>query len=361
MPTSEARIRANQQNALLSTGPKTPEGKAVSRANALKHGLCAAVCVPEDPEQIQARAEMFFKTFKPTTDYQAWHVDRAAVVSVRIERCERMERRVRDKDSLHAELTWDDDRRLEAEVLGGRLPGRPAETVEALRRTPHGCAWLIARWALLAHAADTQPDHLWTAEQTSMAFDLLGTPAAFRVGPKPGTSIDFRGHVLENADDSAAVARRMIDELIQRREALSGLDEVDRALAVADLDADGSSELRRLRRYESALHRRLRWSIGQMQLPADNGKADPFFYPTYQVDPAPPEEKPEPKHPDEKLAEAHDPNSPHPPFCLTPDEFPPIDQKADIPKILKSRREKRRKKAETKREADREKVRKLKA
>jgi len=36
---SEARLRANRENAKKSTGPKTARGKAYSRFNALKHGL----------------------------------------------------------------------------------------------------------------------------------------------------------------------------------------------------------------------------------------------------------------------------------------------------------------------------------
>ena len=343
----------------MSTGPRTPGGKAVSRANALTHGLCAAVVQPEDAELIQGRALELYNAFKPYTGYQAWNVDRAAVLTLRIERVERMERRVRDKVSLRAELTWDDDRRLEAEVLGGTLARRPAEAVEMLRRTPHGCEWLMARWALLAHAADAQQG-TWTPEQTSLAFDLLATPAMFRTGGKPGASVDFKGIVIDPADDSAAVARRMVDELMDRREVVAGLDEVDRALAAADLDHEGSSELRRLRRYESALHNRLRWTVKQMQFQGPLGSPDPGCYPTWKVDPTP-EEKPEPKSADEKTAEAHDPKSVHPPFCLTPDEFPPIGQRADIPAILKSRKEKKRKKVETRREADRQKARKLRA
>ena len=360
MNCSQARLDANRRNALKSTGPRTVEGKAVSRANSLKHGLCASIVVPECPELLQLRAEEIYKAFKPYTDYQAWQVDRAAVLTLRIERIERMERRIRDKVCLRAELTWDDDRRLEAEVLGGMLAKKPTETVETLRRTPHGCEWLMARWALLAHAADTNPGHAWTEAQASMAFDLLATPSAFREGVKPGALVDFYGVVVDDAGDSSAVARRMVDELIERREVVRGLDEVERALAEADLTHDSDQELRRLHRYESTLHRRLRWTIGQMQFQGPIGKTDPGLFPTWKVEEAPPV-PPEPRTADERAAESHDPTQYSPPFDLTPDEFPPIGQKADIPAILESRREKRIKKAEARREAQRRKADQLRA
>jgi hypothetical protein len=39
--TSEKQTQANQRNARKSTGPKTSEGKAVTRYNATKHDLLA--------------------------------------------------------------------------------------------------------------------------------------------------------------------------------------------------------------------------------------------------------------------------------------------------------------------------------
>jgi hypothetical protein len=38
---SPRKVAANRQNALKSTGPKTPQGKVYSRRNSLKHGLFA--------------------------------------------------------------------------------------------------------------------------------------------------------------------------------------------------------------------------------------------------------------------------------------------------------------------------------
>ena len=49
--TTDKQLRANRKNAKKSTGPNTPEGKARSSKNALKHGLLArdAVLPGEDP------------------------------------------------------------------------------------------------------------------------------------------------------------------------------------------------------------------------------------------------------------------------------------------------------------------------
>jgi hypothetical protein len=50
--TSEKQARANRQNALKSTGPKAPEGKAATRHNATRHGLLSReVLLPGEDEQ----------------------------------------------------------------------------------------------------------------------------------------------------------------------------------------------------------------------------------------------------------------------------------------------------------------------
>ena len=359
MHVSEARLAANRRNAAKSTGPRTAEGKEKSRANALKHGLCASVCAPEDITIVQQRSAEFFDTLKPQNEIHVWMVDQAALCSIRIERSQRMERRVRDKISLRAELTWDDDRRFEAEDLGRSLSKDQASAVEALTRTSHGCEWLMKRWAMLAHAAESQ-DGKWTDDQTRLAFDLLATPHAFRAGRKPGVVIDLEGKVIDDGSDSAAVARREIATLNERREVVADLDEVNRALASADLTNEGDPELRRLRRYESELFSKMRWCLKQITIQSPYRCPDPSLRPNWVVEPEP-TPAPEPKHPDEVAAEKWDPQSWQPPFDLEPDEFPELGQKHDMPKILAGRRQKRHQKAESRREARRKKVDKLRA
>jgi hypothetical protein len=359
MQVSQAKIDANRRNAQMSTGPRTPEGKSRSRSNAITHGLLATTCVPEDAQTMQIRATQVYTALRPQNQFQAWMVDHVALFSMRIDRCERMERRTRDKVALRAELTWDDDRKLEAEIVGGMLASRPAETVETLRRTPHGCEWLMTRWALLAHTADL--NEAWTEGQTSLAFDLLATPALFRDIRTLGTSIDFEGKVVERSEKPADIARRMVAELKERREVVAGLDEVERVLAETDHDHDSDPELRRLRRYESMLHNRLRWCVKQITTPSTtNRPAFPGLKPRWFDDSIPtPRLEPRPDY--EIAAGQNPPDVFSPPFDLEPDECPPIGQRADIPAILKSRRAKRIAKAEAIRAARRKKVEELRA
>ena len=75
--SSQLQIDANRRNAQLSTGPRTPEGKAVSRLNALKSGIHAkSQVVPgEDPAELEALAEGYHQDWAPTSHLECFLVD----------------------------------------------------------------------------------------------------------------------------------------------------------------------------------------------------------------------------------------------------------------------------------------------
>ena len=72
-----AQIQANRRNALLSTGPRSVEGKAASRFNALKTGIQAKsqVIPGEDPAELEELAAGYHREFNPVTPLQRFLVD----------------------------------------------------------------------------------------------------------------------------------------------------------------------------------------------------------------------------------------------------------------------------------------------
>jgi hypothetical protein len=72
-----SQIEANRRNALKSTGPRTPEGQAVSRLNALKTGIDARsqVIPGESPEDLETLALDYHHRFHPEAPERSFLVD----------------------------------------------------------------------------------------------------------------------------------------------------------------------------------------------------------------------------------------------------------------------------------------------
>ena len=98
--TSDARLRANRDNAKKSTGPRTAEGKHRSSQNALKHGLTATDITPrgEDLDAFPAVLESLLESFNPSSAAEASLIKRMAGLQVRLDRCARMETGLIDLD-----------------------------------------------------------------------------------------------------------------------------------------------------------------------------------------------------------------------------------------------------------------------
>ena len=92
MPT-EAQRKANRQNAKKSTGPRTPEGKARSSKNALKHGLLArdAVMADEDPAEYDRQLQILEENLFPKNAIEFELVLQIADARWRLRRITRIE------------------------------------------------------------------------------------------------------------------------------------------------------------------------------------------------------------------------------------------------------------------------------
>jgi hypothetical protein len=97
---TEAQIEANRLNAQRSTGPRTPEGKAVVSRNAITHGLLAraGVLPGEDAQEFQAHREGLLKQLRPGSSLEEVLTERIVDLSWRLQRA------ARDQDVAYAAL-----------------------------------------------------------------------------------------------------------------------------------------------------------------------------------------------------------------------------------------------------------------
>jgi hypothetical protein len=91
--TTEAKIIANRRNAQKSTGPRTPQGKALASQNSLKHGLSArqAVIGLESREEFDLYRQQFLEELSPQTPVESMLAERIVTLSWRLKRSLRIQ------------------------------------------------------------------------------------------------------------------------------------------------------------------------------------------------------------------------------------------------------------------------------
>jgi hypothetical protein len=117
-PASASRLAANRANAQKSTGPRTEEGKAASRKNALRHGLTAKTVVLEieDPAEYEAFRTRVIAAFAPAPGVEQHLAEELADALWRLKRAQRIETAAFDHylDTLKREIYPDDAAAREA-------------------------------------------------------------------------------------------------------------------------------------------------------------------------------------------------------------------------------------------------------
>jgi hypothetical protein len=87
------QIEANRRNAQLSHGPRSIEGKAASRFNALKTGIHAKshVIPGEDPAELEALTEAYHEQFQPAAPLENFLVDALVTADWKLRRLRKVE------------------------------------------------------------------------------------------------------------------------------------------------------------------------------------------------------------------------------------------------------------------------------
>src|SRR5215472_17353348 len=90
------QIQANRLNTKKSTGPRSVEGKAKSRFNALKSGIDAqsAVIHDEDPAKFQELADEYYARFQPENPEERDLLDTLITAVWQLRRLRRVETQI---------------------------------------------------------------------------------------------------------------------------------------------------------------------------------------------------------------------------------------------------------------------------
>ena len=310
MPCSPARLLANRANSARSTGPKTPEGKARSRGNALKHGLTGdgIALVPEDAGEVERLAAELDGELRPSGPMGRILVRRIAALSVRLDRCVDQEAAALAAKARHATVDHDERRHLEVAALFESLADDPAAASRKLRRTPEGVDATVDAWLALKADLNIAHSKRWTAAHSERAHHLTGR----RSDDVPVSRVNELSHAIwgdgrllgdrEGAPAEplarASWARERLAEWIDAEvESLhthrATLDAdafaLDRAEAARRSQFDPSPEATLARRYEAAAERGLFRSLNELRRVEAEAetRADPDHEAEAEVEPEP--------------------------------------------------------------------------
>ena len=91
--STQAQIIANRRNAQKSTGPRSPQGKAVASQNSLKHGLTASQSIieQEDQAEFDLYRQQFLDELAPQTPMESMLAERIINLSWRLKRITSMQ------------------------------------------------------------------------------------------------------------------------------------------------------------------------------------------------------------------------------------------------------------------------------
>jgi len=266
MNVLSAQTAANRRNARKSTGPKTPEGKARSRENALKHGLTGAGIAldAELARAADAYVEELARDWRPKSGHERHLIRQAALAMARLDRAPLIQEEHRDASRVAAATDWEAMRCDEIAAIVKRLRREPSRLVARLSRSLQGVSWMLQRWAVLQEALEE--DGQWSEEDRELAYTLLGRDPEMRRG---------RFRIREDAP------REALEKLVaeetrrwnERLDVLANLDAIDRQLGVSGATFDASPLARRFHRYEQDCQRKLNAAFADLQKPPSERRA----------------------------------------------------------------------------------------
>jgi hypothetical protein len=255
------KVEANRQNALKSTGPKTPRGKAYSARNAIKHGLFSRqmmdfVSHGEDPTEYEEILNGLRAKYQPMGTAEELEVERIALCWWRLKRAWRYENamnRVALRNLGRRELAeqeeWCKERDKEEDAIIQELQ-RAAEEIQETREFPKD--WEELKQRIFAIEPKFEP--VWKLLE-SAAQERLAAPAISKLSKQ--LSPQERSSLLAIFTVNSAII--LLEELRRSRNTSV------REIAIAQHVIPNSDALDKILRYETTIERQLGRSVDRLE------------------------------------------------------------------------------------------------
>lgn len=272
--TSAKQIAANRRNARKSTGPRTPEGIAVSKMNALKHGILSrevlvyGLHLQESAAELEALHQRFRDDLDPKGPLEEMLVDQIVTAHWRL-------RRALTAESGEIALSVDAGHRRRSEGMDPVLQWMKwtvvGDPVYAMEKSTLGVRILLD-WMNEVRAAIESDGSLTEAAVQKLAGHFNGAPNSL----VPALEAFRRDQVLQSAGSDDTLRTQ------QKTEALAFMDRKLNGLrftlehreeeAIYAAEAGGAASvlpsadvLEKILRYETKLERQMYRAMAQLE------------------------------------------------------------------------------------------------
>ena len=287
--TSEKVLSANRRNTLRSTGPRTAKGKAVSRMNAVKHGILSTEVVvrglriQEREDEFRALREQCWQCLAPVGSVEEMLVDRIVTAQWRL-------RRVLMAET--GEIVLSVDGGLRRRANRDPLPlhifmDKRRDAAEQMEKSTQGLEYLDAVLSLLREDVEReggltegvyeqllkrfigQPNSL-TRDFVRLRERFVGDSSSFaKASADASTSAQASADAEELKESRRRTVLRFIEEKLAKYEELSGRseereDKEETAQQLANV-LPSAAVLDKILRYENALERQLYRAMNQLE------------------------------------------------------------------------------------------------
>ena len=212
--TKKQLSKQNSINASKSTGPKSEAGKAISRENALKHGLTAKVLVMpnEDPAKITAREDHWNDYYNPQSPGAQHFVFLCVASTILTDRVATAHHAEITKQVLAADECWLNQKSDLLEDLKTLLIDNPGMGYRMMRREATGCEYLAARWRFLGDIFKER--RCWSDEECDEVIRLIGVAptVAGRKANADAFKIYFYNNAMTSDDPGMRITELLTDE-----------------------------------------------------------------------------------------------------------------------------------------------------